>query len=111
MARSTTGGATLAPDEVEILATPPPGTVVAHDEGLVVVIDMQSTDHPRAQGDARQLQRAIEDLRKDAALELDDRIAVWIDGLTPAVAAHLVRSRRRMVLPPDCPGSGPGAGD
>ena len=32
-------GVTLAADEVEILATPRPGTAVAHDEGLVVVID------------------------------------------------------------------------
>ena len=85
----TLGGVTLAADEVEILATPRPGTAVAHDEGLVVVIDTELTDELRAEGDARELQRAIQDLRKDAALELDDRIVVWIDGLTPAVAAHL----------------------
>ena len=30
---------TLGADEVEILATPRPGTAVAHDEGIVVVID------------------------------------------------------------------------
>jgi isoleucyl-tRNA synthetase len=85
----TLGGVTLGPDEVEILATPRPGTAVAHDEGLVVVIDTELTNELRAEGDARELQRAIQDLRKDAALELDDRIVVWIDGLTPAVAAHL----------------------
>ena len=39
---------TLAPDEVEILASPRPGTAVAHDEGLVVVIDTELTpDAPR----------------------------------------------------------------
>ncbi|HEY8988233.1 MAG TPA: class I tRNA ligase family protein, partial [Candidatus Limnocylindrales bacterium] len=37
----TLAGVTLAPDEVEILATPRPGTAVAHDEGLVVVIDTE----------------------------------------------------------------------
>jgi isoleucyl-tRNA synthetase len=85
----TLAGVTLAPDEVEILATPRPGTAVAHDEGLVVVIDTQLTPELVAEGDARELQRAIQDLRKDAGLDLDDRIALWVDGLEPAVAAHL----------------------
>jgi isoleucyl-tRNA synthetase len=67
-------GVVLAPDEVEILAAPRPGTAVAHDEGLVVVIDTELTDELRAEGDARELQRAIQDLRRDAGLELDDRI-------------------------------------
>jgi isoleucyl-tRNA synthetase len=80
---------TLAPDEVEILATPRPGTAVAHDEGLVVVIDTGLTPELRAEGDARELQRAIQDLRKEAGLELDDRIDVWVEGLAPSVAAHL----------------------
>jgi isoleucyl-tRNA synthetase len=85
----TLGGVTLAPDEVEILATPRPGTAVAHDEGLVVVIDTELTDELRAEGDARELQRAIQDLRKDAGLALDDRIELWVDGLAGPVASHL----------------------
>jgi isoleucyl-tRNA synthetase len=82
-------GIDLAPDEVEILATPRPGTAVAHDEGLVVVIDMQLTPALVAEGDARELQRAIQDLRKEAELDLTDRIDLWVAGLSPAVAAHL----------------------
>jgi isoleucyl-tRNA synthetase len=85
----TLAGVTLAADEVEILASPRPGTAVAHDEGLVVVIDTELTPELRAEGDARELQRAIQDLRKEAGLELDDRVDVWVEGLTPAVAAHL----------------------
>ena len=73
-------GVELAADEVEILATPRPGTAVAHDQGLVVIIDMTLTDDLRAEGDARELTRAIQDLRKQAALALDDRIDVWLDG-------------------------------
>ena len=82
-------GVTLAPDEVEILATPKPGTAVAHDEGLVVVIDTELTDELRDEGDARELQRAIQDLRKDAALALDDRIELWVDGVHDRIAVHL----------------------
>ena len=81
-------GQTLAPDEVEIIATPRPGTVVAHDEGLVVVLDTELTPSLRAEGRARELQRAVQDLRKDAGFALDDRIELWIDGVDDAVAVH-----------------------
>jgi isoleucyl-tRNA synthetase len=85
----TLAGETLASDEVEILATPRPGTVVAGDEGLVVVLDTELTPDLVAEGDARELQRAIQDLRKDAGLELDDRIELWVAGAAPEVAQHL----------------------
>ena len=82
-------GHVLSTDEVEIQATPRPGTAVAHDEGLVVVIDTELTPELRAEGEARRLQRAIQDLRKEAGLELDARIDLWVSGLPAAVAGHL----------------------
>jgi len=85
----TLAGVTLAPGEVEIQAAPRPGTAVAHDEGLVAVIDTTLTPELRAEGDARELQRAIQDLRKATGLDLDDRIELWLDGLAPEVEAHL----------------------
>jgi isoleucyl-tRNA synthetase len=85
----TLAGLTLAADEVEILATPRPGTVVADDEGLVVVLDTRLTPKLVAEGDARELQRAIQDLRKDAGLELDDRIDLWVAGTAADVVGHL----------------------
>jgi isoleucyl-tRNA synthetase len=77
-------GVDLAANEVEILATPRPGTAVAHDQGLVVVIDTELDDDLRAEGDARELARAIQDLRKQAGLELDDTIELWL--FAPAAA-------------------------
>ena len=44
----TLGGVTLAPDEVEIQATPRPGTAVADRDGLVVVLDTGLTPALRA---------------------------------------------------------------
>jgi isoleucyl-tRNA synthetase len=82
-------GQTLAPDEVEIQASPLPGTAVAHDDGLVVVIDTELTPALRAEGDARELQRAIQELRRDAGLELDDRIDLWLGGLPRSLSPHV----------------------
>jgi isoleucyl-tRNA synthetase len=81
------GGVVLAADEVEILATPRPGTAVAHDEGLVVVIDTQIDGDLRAEGDARELSRAVQDLRKQAALELDESIDLWLVAPQPIIDA------------------------
>jgi len=77
----TLAGVTLAPDEVEIQAVPRPGTAVAADEGIVVVIDTSLTPELRAEGDAREVQRAVQDLRREAGLALDDRIDLWLDRL------------------------------
>ena len=85
----TLAGVTLAPDEVEIQATPRPGTAVAHHDGLVVVLDTALTPELVAEGEARELARAIQDLRREAALELDDRIDLWVRGLPDGVAGHL----------------------
>jgi isoleucyl-tRNA synthetase len=82
-------GIDLSAEEVEILATPRPGTAVAHEGGLVVVIDTQLTDELRAEGHAREVQRALQDLRKDARLELEDRVEAWLDG--PPELIHLIR--------------------
>ena len=72
-------GVVLAPDEVEMLVSPRPGTAVAHDDGLVVVIDTELTDALRAEGDAREIQRAVQDLRREAGLDLADRIDLCVE--------------------------------
>jgi isoleucyl-tRNA synthetase len=54
-----------------------------------MVLDTELTDELRAEGDARELARAVQDLRREAGLELDDRIELWVDDVPPAVAAYL----------------------
>ena len=87
-------GVELGPDEVEILSTPRPGTAVAHDNGLVLVIDTELDDELRAEGDARELSRAVQELRKQAGLELDELIDLWLgasDELLATLQPHLDR--------------------
>jgi isoleucyl-tRNA synthetase len=62
---------------------------VAHHDGLVVVIDTALTPELRAEGDARDIQRAVQDLRRDAGLDLDERVDLWIEGAEAAVEPHL----------------------
>ena len=80
-------GVDLAADEVEIMASPREGTAVAHENGLVVVIDTEIDDELRAEGDARELTRAVQDLRKQVGLELDDLIDLWLVGDEAVLAA------------------------
>jgi isoleucyl-tRNA synthetase len=74
-----------------------------------VVIDTELTDALRAEGDARELQRAVQDLRRDAGLELDDRIdlvadlgvdAARIGPYLEAVAAETLADAITMSAPP-----------
>jgi len=57
-----------------------PGTAVAHDEGLVVIAETAIDDALRAEGDARELTRAVQDLRKQAGLDFDEPIDLWLDA-------------------------------
>ncbi len=103
----TLGGVTLAADEVELLVSPLPGTAVAHDEGLVVVIDTTLTPELLAEGDARELQRAIQDLRREAELALDDRIEVWVEPLADRLGSYLASVAADTLANTIAPGSGP----
>jgi isoleucyl-tRNA synthetase len=62
---------------------------VAHHDGLVVVLDTALTPELVAEGDARELARAIQELRREAGLALDDRIDLWVGLVPPAVSGHL----------------------
>jgi len=83
----------------------------------VVVIDTELTPELRAEGDARELQRAIQDARKDAGVDLDDEVAVSVHGpdavlavLTPYLASVGAETRSRIAFD-QAPASGAQAVD
>jgi len=64
----------LAPEEVLIQAQPREGFAVQSEGGVVVALDTRITPKLAAEGQAREIVRHIQTLRKDAGFELSDRI-------------------------------------
>jgi isoleucyl-tRNA synthetase len=78
-------------DDVEVQRREREDVVVAVDENLCVGLDVQVTDDLRLEGFAREVVNRVQNMRKDAGLDVADRIHLWIDGPAPvadAMAAH-----------------------
>jgi isoleucyl-tRNA synthetase len=83
-------GYELAPSEVLVSHEGEAGHVVARESGLVVALDTVLTPELEAEGLARELAHKLNELRKEAGLEIADRIALRYDG---AIAATVERYR------------------
>ena len=82
---------TLTAEQVQVIEEPRTGWQVASDGSYSVALDLTLDDALRREGLARELIRAINDLRKRDGLELTDRIAIEIaaDGdLGNAIDEH-----------------------
>jgi len=64
----------LAPDEILVHSEPAAGLAVAADKGVTVGLDTSITPELRAEGLAREIVRRIQDLRKKAGFNIEDRI-------------------------------------
>lgn len=73
------GPAELALEDVEILTEDIPGQLVASDGKITVALDITLTDELLREGLTRDLVNRIQTLRKEADLELTDRIAITIE--------------------------------
>jgi isoleucyl-tRNA synthetase len=78
----------LLPDEVEISFVGKQGLSVESANGVVVALSTEITPELELEGDARDLVRAIQDLRKEAGFEFSDRIVLGIDGASDIMSAH-----------------------
>ncbi len=78
---------TLAPDDVEIRAEQHEDLTLAQDGPHTVALDLTLDDDFRAEGLARELIRALNDLRKSNGFALADRITVQLGAAARIAAA------------------------
>ncbi|MBX3010925.1 MAG: isoleucine--tRNA ligase [Caldilineaceae bacterium] len=78
----------IAPEDVEVRSTPRAGFSVAQDGGYLVAITTTLTPELEQEGNARELVRRIQQLRKDAGLEISDRITLYVSA-SPLTAGIL----------------------
>ncbi|MBX3001457.1 MAG: class I tRNA ligase family protein, partial [Caldilineaceae bacterium] len=71
--------------DVEVRTSPREGYSVAEDSGYLVAVTTKLTPELELEGHARELVRRVQQLRKDAGLEISDRIALCVTE-TPLVA-------------------------
>jgi isoleucyl-tRNA synthetase len=70
----------LAPGEVELRVRGQEGYAVSREAGEVVALDLTLDDDLRARGLLRDVIRQVQDLRKEAGLEVTDRIRLTLSG-------------------------------
>jgi isoleucyl-tRNA synthetase len=86
------GPFTLAPEDVIVQRRAPEGWAGVSDRGTEVIVDTRITDELAKEGVARDVVRYVQDLRRKANLEMDDRITLYLgsesEKLLAAIAAH-----------------------
>ncbi|HEY2442079.1 MAG TPA: isoleucine--tRNA ligase [Streptosporangiaceae bacterium] len=79
----------LTAADVIITRTPRSGWAVASDGGETVALDLSLTPELRREGLAREVVRLIQDERKNAGLDVSDRIELWWDTTDAELRAAL----------------------
>ena len=78
-------------EDFEIQAQDIPGWLVANENGLTVALDVTISADLKAEGLAREVVNRIQNLRKESAFDVTDRILVQIDttaAIQEAITAH-----------------------
>ena len=74
----------LAPSEVLVQTTPVEGLAVATDKGISVAVDATLTPELKAEGLAREIVRRVQEMRKKAGFNIDDRIVTYYQVSNPS---------------------------
>ena len=87
-------GERLGADEVEVRAERHEDFALAHDGGWAVALDLELDEELRNEGVARELARALNDVRKKLDLAITERIVVTLGGAGARVQAAIAGHRR-----------------
>jgi isoleucyl-tRNA synthetase len=82
---------TLSADDVILTMRAPEGYSVERDGAHAVALDLTIDEDLRREGYAREIVHAVQNARKSAGLQVEDRIELALDGdaeLTAAAEAH-----------------------
>jgi isoleucyl-tRNA synthetase len=115
----TVGGRehTLGPDDVILTLRAPEGYAVEREGAHAVALDLTLDDDLRREGHAREIVHAVQNARKSAGLQVEDRIDLALDGapaLLEAASAHreyVAGETLAMTLALGPDGAAPAAGD
>ncbi len=88
-------GFDLAPEDLLVEMREAAGVAAAQDASCTVAVSTGTTPDLEREGRARELVHRIQRLRRDAGLDIADRIALWIQGGADTAAA--VRAHRAYV--------------
>ncbi|MBN1258288.1 isoleucine--tRNA ligase [Candidatus Peregrinibacteria bacterium] len=77
----------LTPEEIEIAYSSKEGFDIETDTGILVALDTTITPELELEGEARDLTRQIQDMRKLANYKVDDRISLALVGAKPELLA------------------------
>ncbi|MGE5619236.1 MAG: isoleucine--tRNA ligase [Sphingomonadaceae bacterium] len=77
-------GHRLGPEEVEVAVEPLPGLAAVESGGYLLALETEITPELRAEGLARELARRIQEMRKEAGFDVDDRIVTSYEA-SPAL--------------------------
>ena len=86
----------IAPEDVEVRSNPRAGFSVAEDGGYLVAVTTDLTPELVLEGQAREVVRRVQQLRKDAGLDISDRIALHL-GESPLLRALLAQHGNYML--------------
>ncbi|TWD83500.1 isoleucyl-tRNA synthetase [Kribbella amoyensis] len=76
-------------DEVVLSERPREGWSVVNEQGETVALDLEVTPELKQAGLAREVVRTLQEARKNAGLEVSDRIDVWLDATDAELADAL----------------------
>jgi isoleucyl-tRNA synthetase len=82
---------TIGPDDVLVTEAPRSGWVVESQRGVTIALDTEITSELEAEGTARDVVRVVQQARREADLDVSDRIALSIAApqqVLAAVRAH-----------------------